>query len=114
LSAETEVEFDEGKVRSRISEALRPVQAALDAQILKDANYFCPEDKGDLQSSAVRESRIGEGELVWATPYARRLYYNPQFNFSKDRNPNARGKWFEAAKAANFRAWERIAQAALT
>lgn len=44
--------------------------------------------------------------LVHSTPYARRMYYHPEYNFHKepwtdekgkkhDGNPNARGKWFE-------------------
>lgn len=52
------------------------------------------------------KSEQGKVSLVHHTPYARRLYYHPEYNFHKepwtdkkgkkhDGNPNARGKWFE-------------------
>lgn len=52
------------------------------------------------------ESNKGKVSLIHATPYARRLYYHPEYNFHKgpwtdskgkkhDGNPNAQGKWFE-------------------
>lgn len=52
------------------------------------------------------KSEQGKVSLVHYTPYARRLYYHPEYNFHKenwtdekgrkhDGNPNARGKWFE-------------------
>lgn len=31
-------------------------------------------------------------------PYARRLYFHPEYNFDKGENPNAGGKWFEPYK----------------
>ena len=86
-------------------------QAALDLQIIKDSNYFCPQDEGTLQASAVTASKVGEGELEWNTPYARAQYYGLP-NKSLDRNPNARLKWFEEAKAQFSDDWERIANEA--
>lgn len=54
---------------------------------------------GTLQGEAffVRRSELEEGKvsLVHTTPYARRLYFHPEYNFGKESNPNARGKWFE-------------------
>lgn len=84
-------------------------QAAIDTQVIKDSNVFCPQAEGTLQSSAITASRVGQGFVAWATPYARRLYRNPQFNFSKDKNPNARGLWFEAAKAVHLKDWLALA-----
>lgn len=58
-----------------------------------------PFETGHLQNDAtfVDISRSGSGhcEIVSSTPYARRLYYHPEYNFSKSENPNARGEWFE-------------------
>lgn len=34
-------------------------------------------------------------KIVSDTPYARRLYFHPEFNFSKVENANAGGQWFE-------------------
>ena len=85
-------------------------QFALDQQILKDSNYFIPKDTGNLEASSLLATQFGTGEVVWNTPYARKLYYNPQYNFSKDSNPNAQGLWFETAKAIHAHDWTRIVQ----
>lgn len=80
-------------------------QPFLDQMILKDSNYYIPADTWNLRDSSLMHSDIGGGKLVWQTPYARRLYYNPQYNFSKDKNPNARGLWFEEAKSNHKDKW---------
>ena len=85
--------------------ATKAAQMQLDNDVLKDSNYYVPKDSGNLEQSSVRASLIGQGLLYWDTPYARRLYYNPQYNFSKDRNSNAQGLWFEAAKASKKDGW---------
>lgn len=32
--------------------------------------------------------------IVSDTPYARRLYFHPEYRFRQDKNPNAGGMWF--------------------
>lgn len=58
-----------------------------------------PFDTGHLQGDATfvdySESSQGKVSLVTSTPYARRLYYHPEYNFQTDENPNAKGHWFE-------------------
>lgn len=58
-----------------------------------------PFDTGNLQGESffVDSSQASSGKvsLVHNTPYARRMYYHPEYHFSKDENPNAKGKWFE-------------------
>ena len=41
------------------------------------------------------EAINGKVSLVHSTPYARRVYFHPEYHFKKDENPNAKGKWFE-------------------
>lgn len=91
----------------RISAAEKFGQYTLDNAVIKDSNYYAPEDEQYLQKSALASSDIGNGRIVWNTPYARRLYYNPQYNFSKDKNPNAGGLWFERAKSNKRDSWLR-------
>ncbi|HWI50264.1 MAG TPA: minor capsid protein [Rummeliibacillus sp.] len=104
------IKVDVSKLQDKVDQAIKKAQFALDEQIIKDSNFYAPEDIGTLIGSAQRGSKIGEGLIVWDTPYARRLYYNPQYNFSKDKNPNAGGLWFERAKAAHRSSWQAIAQ----
>jgi hypothetical protein len=94
-------------IKSTIENDLRQVQAPLDSLILSDSNYFCPLKTGKLQQSAIINSRIGYGVLIWRTPYARRQYYDyhkPPYQ----PNPNACGKWVEAAKARWLDKWVRF------
>lgn len=58
-----------------------------------------PFDQGHLQNDSTfvdtSESAAGHADLVSSTPYARRLYYHPEYNFSKEENPNAGAGWFD-------------------
>ena len=51
------------------------------------------EDSGFVDLSEIKEAIV---RIVFDTPYARRLYWHPEYNFSHDKNPNAQGKWIEA------------------
>lgn len=56
-----------------------------------------PFDTGNLQneSTFADYSNLAKGEtkIVSSTPYARRLYFHPEYNFSRDENIAAGGKW---------------------
>lgn len=58
-----------------------------------------PRDTGALQGEKMfidcSESARGKVSIIHEGPYARRLYFHPEYNFRKEENPNARGKWFE-------------------
>jgi hypothetical protein len=105
---ELKIEFDTAALKKRLEAKIDKVQAVLDAQVLKDSNYYIPKRDGDLERSSL-SSPIGKGVLIWDAEYAKRLYHGEGFNFSKDPNPNARAKWFEAAKAVRLKEWEAVA-----
>lgn len=102
--------MDTQAIESKVLKATEKAQFALDQQVLKDSNYFIPKDTGELERSSIRFSRPGEGHIEYNTPYARRIYYGVDFNFSKDVNPNARALFFEEAKARNVRDWARLVE----
>lgn len=102
-------EINYNGINKKVKNRMRKTQPALDMQIIKDSNYYAPLDNGTLQDSALVASKIGEGIIIWDTPYAKRLYYGVSFNFNKSKNPNATAKWFEVAKANNKEKWEKIA-----
>ena len=58
-----------------------------------------PFDTGHLEEDATfvdySNSQNGKVTLVSSTPYARRLYYHPEYNFQTKENPNAKGKWLD-------------------
>ncbi|UTI41120.1 minor capsid protein [Niallia sp. RD1] len=104
------IEFNTANISSRIRNTLEETQKILDVQVLKDSNYYAPQDTGELQRSGDRLTIPGSGKVIWETPYARRLYYGITFNFSKDKNANAGPLWFEQGKSTFLSDWVRIVQ----
>lgn len=80
-------------------------QIWLDNEVIKDTTPYVPMDLGTLSKSAIMGTKIGSGTVVWNTPYARRLYYGLNFNFSPAGHPKAQAQWFEASKAINKNKW---------
>lgn len=76
--------------------ALEQTAEALHTEVVQ-AQVF-PFDTGALQNENTfvdtSESRSGRVSLVSSTPYARRMYFHPEYHFKKDENPNAKGKWY--------------------
>lgn len=58
-----------------------------------------PFDTGNMQNDNTYEdysnSSKGKVSLVTSTPYARRVYFHPEYNFQTKENPNAQGNWLE-------------------
>ncbi|CAM3214062.1 minor capsid protein [Streptococcus pluranimalium] len=101
IGFKVEVIFNASKLIAKSEATARTARFALSNQIKKDSDRYIPAREWNLRDSG----RATERSVSWHTPYARRLYYNPQYNFSKDKNPNAQGKWFEAAKANKLEHW---------
>lgn len=99
--------FNDAAAKARISAAVHKAQLKLDQQVITDSNFYCPLKTGTLQKSAIISTVIGSGIVIWRTPYARAQYYGINFDRSKDPNPNACAKWFEAAKARKMKDWEK-------
>ena len=76
--------------------ALEQTAEALHTEVVQ-AQVF-PRDTGALQNEStfvdMSHSSQGTVSIVSSTPYARRLYFHPEYHFKKDENPNARGKWY--------------------
>lgn len=58
-----------------------------------------PFDTGNLQNDQTyvdyEKSADGKVSIVSDTPYARRLYFHPEYNFQQGKNPNAGAGWFD-------------------
>ena len=57
-----------------------------------------PFDSGDMQNNSTTVQQRIEGDdihtaLLTDTPYARKMYYHPEYNFQTVNNPNAQGLW---------------------
>lgn len=96
--------------------ALRMTGDALLKQVKN--TQVMPFDTGNLQNENTFEdcaqSWNGTVKIVSSTPYARRLYFHPEYNFSRKENIAAGGKWFspwlEGGTRQNFcsRAFVRL------
>lgn len=77
--------------------ALEQTAEALHTEVVQA--QVMPFDTGNLQNESTfvdyGNSKDGKVALVSSTPYARRLYYHPEYRFQKGENPNAKGKWLD-------------------
>lgn len=77
--------------------ALEQTTEALHTEVVQA--QVMPRDTGALQNENTfvdySESAKGRATLVSTLPYARRLYYHPEYDFSTAENPNAKGKWYD-------------------
>lgn len=103
------------------------VQKTIDAAVIRECFPYVPFDEGMLAGSANTATKIGSGEVVYDTPYARYQYYGevygPNFpvtengeivgyyspkekyptgralQYNTDKNPQAGSHWFDRAMA---------------
>lgn len=74
------------------------VQKFIDSEVLRTTDPYVPKDSGDLKKSGTKATKIGSGEVRYATPYARRQYF-------ENRGNGLRGRmWFERSKQDNKKA----------
>lgn len=87
--------------------ALEKTAEALHTEVVQA--QVMPRDTGHLQNSSTfvdfSQSSSGTVSLVSQTPYARRLYFHPEYNFRKVENSNAQGKWLEPWISGTKKDW---------
>lgn len=100
MQVKSTVKMDFGRIRELTDaavEALELTAEAVHTEVMQ-AQVF-PFETGNLQNESTfvdrSESARGRVSLVSNTPYARRLYYHPEYHFQKEENPNAGGKWYK-------------------
>ena len=85
------------QVEQAVATALEQTAQAVITDVVDE--QVMPMDTGTLQngSTFVETSESGTGVvgIISDTPYARRLYYHPEYNFRTSENKNAGGKWFQ-------------------
>lgn len=111
IKVKSKVQLNLGKIKQlnqAAVSALVQTAEALHTEVVQA--QVIPRKDGTLQGEAffvdASEASRGKVTLVHNTPYARRLYFHPEYQFhtgpwtdekgrSHDGNPNAKGKWFE-------------------
>ncbi|MEG2934756.1 MAG: minor capsid protein [Gordonibacter sp.] len=87
--------------------ALRKRQAAFAQRVGFDMRKHVPEDEGTLRDSMDVASDYENGQIIWDTPYAKRVYNAD--NVRTVKNVNAAPQWGEVAKAEKVDSWRTMA-----
>lgn len=78
-------------------DALEMTAEALHTEVVQAQRM--PFDTGHLEEDSTfvdgKEKKNGKVSIVSSTPYARRLYFHPEYSFRKDENSHAGGEWFK-------------------
>ena len=86
------IKFTERQMQDALAKATYVLQDEIrEAQVI-------PRAEGTLQGTGFTISdhaKEGYMDMGFSTPYARRLYFHPEYNFSTAENPNAKGMWME-------------------
>ena len=100
MNVKVDIKLNNEKINRLIEAHTKALEMTTEA-VLSDirTSAVVPKDTGELERSGfVDLSEIKEAvvRIVFDTPYARRMYWHPEYNFRKDKNPNAQGKWMES------------------
>lgn len=102
MNVRVDIKLNNAKINILIEAHKKSLEMTTEA-VLSDikTSAVVPKDKGatGLEGSGfvdLYEINNLVTRVVFDTPYARRLYWHPEYNFRKDKNANAQGKWMEA------------------
>lgn len=76
-----------------------PAQKFVDSEFIRLTDPYVPFRTGALKDSALTNTAIGTGQIVYATPYAHRLWVHPEYNFNSA--PMRGAYWGERSWADN-------------
>lgn len=86
----------------KIEQLQRAAQQAFEltvAAVLTDMqqSQTVPKDVGELERSGFTEVDVQKmvARIIFDTPYARRLYWHPEYDFRQDKNQYAGGLWMQ-------------------
>ena len=93
------INLDIGKINFLSEAAIKSLKITADALKSElNIDQVIPFDTGNLSNNQTwvgDENKKNSVSLNFTTPYARRLYYHPEYNFQKKEHKNAKGKWLE-------------------
>lgn len=83
-------------IRDASGRALEETAKSLHDEVVK--TQVIPYQTGALQNSTyldTADSASGKVAIVSNTPYARRLYFHPEYHYSRTENAAAGGQWYK-------------------
>ena len=106
IQVSSTIKLNEAKLKELTKQQYISLAQTADALLgdIRDEQLM-PFDTGNLQndSTHVDDSQRVQGRVsvVSTTPYARRLYFHPEYDFRRNNNARAGGKWFEPYISGN-------------
>ena len=99
FNVSSKINLNFGKLREFDHNTQKALEMTTDALLTEVKNaQVMPFDTGNLQNESTfadySNSDKGVASIVSTTPYARRLYFHPEFNFSREENIAAGAEWF--------------------
>lgn len=99
MTVKVTVKLDKVKISNLEKSSRQAFEMTVEA-VLSDikTSAVVPKDTGELERSGfvdISQIKNMVATIIFDTPYARRLYWHPEYNFRKDKNVNAQGKWMQ-------------------
>lgn len=100
MKVNVKTKVNKGKLRQISNNTIKALVGTTEA-IKTDLfeSQTMPFDTGNMQNNSTfvddSQAKNGKTKLVTDTPYARKMFFHPEYNFQKTKNPNARGRWLD-------------------
>ncbi|WP_349672982.1 hypothetical protein [Lacrimispora sp.] len=109
MQVKSTVKMNMPRIRQLTQAAVTALEMTVDAVHTEVVQaQVVPFDTGNLQNESFfadySDSSKGKVQLVSSAPYARRVYFHPEYDFKTDENPNAKGHWYEDWEAGGSKA----------
>lgn len=100
MSSKVTIKLNNSNINTLIEAQKQALEMTVQA-ILTDiiTSAVVPKQTGELERSGFVDNSQLEKlvvSIVFDTPYARRLYFHPEYNFRTDKNMNAQGLWMQS------------------
>ena len=101
MKIKVNVKLDSSKINTLVNARNKALEETTE-NILSDIKTSAVVPKGDTgeleRSGFVDLTKLNSGiaTIIFDTPYARRLYWHPEYNFRHDKNINTQGKWMQS------------------
>ncbi len=98
MGAKVKITLYPNKIRKLQEIAQKAFELTVEA-VLSDIrmSQTVPKNTGELERSGFTEIDVNKmvARIVFDTPYARRLYWHPEYDFRQDKNQYAGGLWMQ-------------------
>jgi hypothetical protein len=100
MSVKVTIELNNSNISKLIEAQKQAIEMTMEA-VLSDikTSAVTPKHTGELERSGFVDTSQLEKfivSIVYDTPYARRLYWHPEYNFCQNKNKNAQGLWMQS------------------